>query len=84
MKPIRLSNHAQEQCLERGATETEVRIAVCNGMREQVKHGRSMCRYNFPFEEFWEGKHYTIKQVAPIIVEEEAEIVVITVFTFYF
>jgi hypothetical protein len=30
------------------------------------------------------GRFYRIKQVAPVIVEEEAEVVVITVYTLYF
>jgi hypothetical protein len=43
-----------------------------------------MCRYNFAFKHKWQGKHYAIKQVAPIIKDEADEIVVITVYTFYF
>jgi len=43
-----------------------------------------MCRYNFLFNRKWQGKHYAVKQVAPIIKEESNEIVVITVYTFYF
>lgn len=31
-----------------------------------------------------QGKSYRLKQVAPVIVEEANEIVVITVYTFYF
>jgi hypothetical protein len=31
-----------------------------------------------------EGKGYAIKQVVPVVVEEQNEIVVITVYTFYF
>jgi len=32
----------------------------------------------------WQGKFYAIKQVAPVIKEDDREIVVITVYTFYF
>ncbi|MEA3277551.1 MAG: DUF4258 domain-containing protein [Pseudomonadota bacterium] len=83
MKPIRLSRHAQEQCQERGATEQEVRIAVEQGTRESAKHGRELCRFNFSFNQAWQGTHYPIKQVAPVIKEEADEIVVITVYTFF-
>jgi hypothetical protein len=31
MKPIRLTKHALEQCVERGATEAEVRHAIEHG-----------------------------------------------------
>ncbi len=84
MKRIRLTRHAKEQARERGASEAEVREAVSKGSREPAKRGREMCRYNFPFERTWQGKMYPIKQVAPVIQEEAKEIVVITVYTFYF
>lgn len=84
MKPIRLSKHALEQCAERGATETEVIHAIEYGSREPAKHGREVFRYNFPFDRIWQGNRYSIKQVAPVIKEEAAEIVVITVYTFFF
>jgi len=44
MKPIRLTQHAKEQCEERGATEDEVRQAVTQGSREPAKKGRYMCQ----------------------------------------
>ena len=84
MKPIRLTKHAQEQCLERGANKSEVEQAIRHGERERVKHGRIMCRFNFPCGKRWNDEFYAIKQVAPVIKEESAEIVVITVYTFYF
>jgi len=84
MKRIRLSTHAREQALERGATEAEAEEAVRKGSREPATRGREMCRYNFVFNRTWQGKRYSIKQVAPVIKEEANEIVVITVYTFYF
>ncbi len=84
MKPIRLTKHAREQCVERGATETEVVEAIRKGAHEPAKHGREFCRYNFPFGKKWQDKFYAIKQVASVIKDEVNEIVVITVYTFYF
>jgi hypothetical protein len=84
VKPIRLSKHASEQAVERGATEDEIREAIRHGTREAAKRGRLLCRMNFPYGAAWRGTVYPIKQVAPVIVEEAAEIVVITVYTFYF
>lgn len=84
MKPVRLSRHAQQQCAERGATPDEVREAVEKGARQPANLGRELCRFNFPFQREWQGKTYSIKQVAPVIKEEAEEIVVITVYTFYF
>jgi hypothetical protein len=84
MKPIRLTEHAFEQCDERGTNETEVFKAVEQGSREPAKKGREMCRFNFSYNQIWQENFYAIKQVAPIIKEEPNEIVVITVYTFYF
>ena len=84
MKPIRLTKHALEQCRERGATEDEVKHAVENGSYEPVRTGRKLYRFNFSYNRIWQDERYAIKQVAPIVKEERNEIVVITVFTFYF
>jgi hypothetical protein len=84
VKPIRLTKHAREQCAERGATEAEVVEAIRNGAREPAKNGREMFRFNFSFGRQWNNNHYAIKQVAPVVKDEANEIVVITVYTFYF
>ncbi len=49
MKHIRLSKDAEEQAVERGASEAEVKEAVRKGSREPARRGREMCRYNFAF-----------------------------------
>ncbi len=84
MKPIRLTAHAVEQCVERGASETEVREAIQRGAREPAKRGRFIYRLNCQYAARWQDKFYAIKQVAPVVAEEQDEIVVITVYTFYF
>ena len=84
MKPVRLTRHALEQCSERGTNRAEIIQAIEHGTREPAKLGRMMCRFNFPCSDLWQGKPYAIKQVAPVIKEEPEEIVVITVYTFYF
>lgn len=84
MKPVRLSKHAQQQCTERGTGEDEVREAVDRGTGELAKRGRLLCRANFQYNAEWHGEYYRIKQVAPVILEESTEIVVITVYTFFF
>jgi hypothetical protein len=84
MKPIRFTQHAREQCVERGANEEEVRQAILYGSRETAKNDRILCRYNFSFGQSWNGKRYQIKQVAPVIKETATETIVITVYTFFF
>lgn len=83
-KPIRLTKHAVGQCAERGANEEEVRKAIRAGQRERAKSGRLIYRYNFQYNGRWRGRTYAIKQVAPVVAEDEHEIVVVTVYTFYF
>ncbi len=51
MKPIRLSRHAQQQCQERGASDSEVLIAIEQGRREPAKQGRELCRFNCAFNQ---------------------------------
>ncbi len=46
--------------------------------------GALLCRYNFSYDGLWEGNRYAIKRVAPVIKEEPDEIVVVTVYTFFF
>src|SRR5947207_12500900 len=53
---IRLSKHAQEQAVERGVTQAEVKEAVRKGSRQPATRGREMCRYNFAFHCKWQGK----------------------------
>jgi len=84
VKPIRLTRHAREQCVERGASEDEVIQAIRVGSREPAKGGRILCRYNIVFDQTWHGKRYRIKQVAPVIKETTTETIVITVYTFFF
>ncbi len=84
MKPIRLTKHAQFQADIRGATVQEVEESIRNGAQEHAKNGRIGYRMNFAYNNKWQDTFYPIKQVMPIVVEEETEIVVITVYTFYF
>ncbi|GIK39216.1 MAG: hypothetical protein BroJett011_30490 [Chloroflexota bacterium] len=84
MKPIRLSAHALSYLTKRGFTVAEVEQAIHNGLWEPTELGRLQCRWDFPFGRDWNGKIYATKQVRPIFVEESAEIVVVTVYTYYF
>jgi hypothetical protein len=39
---------------------------------------------DFPFGREWNGRFYQTKQVRPVFVEEAAEILVVTVYTYFF
>ena len=49
-----------------------------------AERGRIAFRKNFPFLSDWKNRYYEVKQVVPIVVEEEDAIVVVTVYVFYF
>jgi|HubBroStandDraft_1064217.scaffolds.fasta_scaffold213842_1 hypothetical protein len=83
-KQIRLSGHATDQIRFRGATESEVREAIRSAPWKTARSPRLECSQEFPFEALWNGQHYARKRVRPIFVERPEEIVVITVYVYYF
>ena len=83
-KPIRLSMHAKENAERRGASEAEVAECIRHAAWRPADGGRQECRMDFGFHLEWNGQRYDTKQVRPIFIEEDAEIVVITVYTYYF
>ena len=84
MKPIRLSEHALRYTSKRGFTVAEVEETIRTSPWISAELGRIDCRKNFPYAKEWNGKVYATKQVRPIFVEQVGEIVVITVYTYYF
>ena len=83
-KPIMFSSHAREKMLDRGASEKEVEAAIRSGSREPARRERFTFRKNFAYNAQWRGKQYAVKQVAPIVAEEDDRLVVVTVFVYYF
>lgn len=85
MKPIRLSAHALGYTSIRGFTTADVETAIrTTEWKDTDRPNRKECHKDFVFDEEWNGKHYAIRRVRPIFVEEEREIVIITVYTYYF
>jgi hypothetical protein len=83
-KPIRFSGHARDQLQFRGATDFEVVAAIRAETWQPAELNRLECRRDFPFDAEWNGKHYAIKQVRPVFVDELSKIVVVTVYVYYF
>ena len=83
-KEIRFTKHSLLQCEERGTTQEEIISAIRNGNKEAAKHGKIMFVSNFAYNNLWNGNVYAIKQVAPVVANEEKEMIVITVYTYYF
>jgi hypothetical protein len=84
MKPIEFSRHAREQMAERGAEEEEIIEAIRSGEEVPAKQGRLGYRKNFQYNQAWGGRTYAIKQVLAIVARDEEQLVVVTVYTFYF
>lgn len=83
-KPIRLSEHAKQQLQFRGATEQEVAQTIRTETWGPAELARLECRKYFAFNSEWNKKYYATKQVRPIFVDEPHEIVVVTVYVYYF
>ena len=83
-KPIRLSGHANYQLTRRGVSEAEVTETIRTSGWESAELDRLHCHNDFIFGKECNGKFYKTKQVRPIFVEESDEIVVVTVYSYYF
>ena len=86
MKPIRLSRHALGYAAKRGFTQEDVERAIRESPWGPADYGenRKEASQEFTFHDFWNGHFYTTKRVRAIFVELELEILVITVYTYYY
>lgn len=84
IKPIRLSAHAQRQLRSRGTTVAEVVEAIRTQPWQPAELGKLECRKDFVYNATWNRRQYATKQVRPIFVDEPDEIVVVTVYVYYF
>jgi hypothetical protein len=73
------ANNSPSPSAQRGAVGGEGRGEV--GLPASPSANSIDQRYNFPYDKDWQGRHYLIKQVVPVIKEKTNEIVVITVYT---
>lgn len=83
MKPVRLSAHAAGYLEKRGFTVAEVEETLRGAAWERAELGRLQARRDFEFRRDWNGECYAAKQVRVVFVEEAAEIVVVTVYTYF-
>jgi hypothetical protein len=84
LKRIRLSGHANRYREIRGFTVAEVEEAIRTAKWGVAGLGRLECRRDFVFAQLWNGRFCATKQVRPVFVDEPEEIVVVTVYTYYF
>lgn len=59
-------------------------IAEYQPIAPDAINGRYKYQATFQYNNDWQCKFYSLKKVAPIVAETDTELVVITVYTFYF
>ena len=86
MKAIRLSRHADGYREKRGFTQSEVERVIREAPWESADYGpnRFQASREFPFAATWNRRFYDTKKVRAVFVEEDVEILVITVYTYYY
>ncbi|MGH2587039.1 MAG: hypothetical protein ACRDJE_19160 [Dehalococcoidia bacterium] len=83
-KPIRLSVHARGYFTRRGFTEAEVEDTIRIAAWRPARANRLEAAHEFPYGTVWNGVIYATKRVRAIFVEEPTEIVVVTVYTYFY
>jgi hypothetical protein len=83
-KPIRLTIHARGYLVRRGFTQAEVADTIRMSTWRPAQAGRWEAVKDFPFAAIWNGQRYATKRVRAIFVEEASEIVVVSVYTYFF
>jgi len=53
-------------------------------MWQPARANRLEAALDFSFESIWNGTYYRTKRVRPVFVDEPTEIVVVTVYTYFF
>ena len=83
-KQIRLSLHASGYLERRGFTEAEVDETIRDSDWLPTRQDRLEAAKDFPYDGEWNGRHYSTKRVRAIFVEEADEIVVVTIYTYFY
>ena len=53
-------------------------------MPAPAKRGRQAYQKDFRYDRVWQGRHYGTKQILVIVADELDEMVIVTVYAFYF
>jgi len=79
-----VEGHAYSQLARRGVSVEEVIEAMQTSSWQLAELGQPECCKDYAYGCEWNGRFYETKQVHPIFVEETDEIVVVTVYSYYF
>jgi len=80
---IEIIEHAKIRMAARGASESEVRETIRDGIPVKAKRGRKAKEKLFHYGKTWQGRSFFHKRLKVIYVEEENTLVVITVYVYY-
>jgi len=67
-----------------GLANEEVNETIRASKWKPAELGGLECKKVFPYRREWNEIYYNEKEVRPIFVEEENEIIVITIYTYFF
>jgi len=76
--------HALQRMEERGATREEVLRTITTGSMSAAKFGRRMHAMTFSHDEYLQSRFYEHKLIEAYSVEEEGDVIVISVVVKYF
>lgn len=82
--PVSFSTHARDSMRKRGTNEDEVLKVVKQAEWIEAKKGRFEAKLNLDYNQEWNNKRYSVKQVNPVFIIENQKIIIITVYVFYF
>jgi hypothetical protein len=83
MKIVKIIEHAKERIAERGASESEVRETIRDGISVRAKKRRKAKEKIFAYGKPWQGQTFPHKKLKVVYVEEGNTLVVITVYVYY-
>jgi len=85
MKEIIFSKHSETQMLLRGADKEEVTKTINDGLKETAKFNKfhSTLKFEFKSNSPVNNKYYEFKTLDVIFVEENNQIIVVTVKVYY-
>ncbi len=81
---VNVHPHAAHRAYERGTDAKEITDTVKSGEEFPAKFGRIGFRKNFLYNNKWNGKYYSTKQIEAYCVKEKKQWLVITVIVKYF
>ena len=82
--PIHFTSHALDSARKRGTNQTEIQMPILGATWRAAKLDRAEAEMEFDYSSEWNGQYYQFKKVNPVFVVEYDQIIVVTVYCFYY